>query len=376
MFKTIMKYARNYKAFFLAILAVGLYTYSKIGNRFLPIEQLMIPSAIGVDIIKKGEDIIYSVPISVYNYEDEKVSSIVLVGKGDTLTRTRGDRQFESHGKFLVGLEKALVASEDFARFDLNSWLDILWSTKTVNDTAFMVVSKQSAEDILNFKMQGFPSSGDYIHSLVERLADLNFFSTNYKLIDVFIRADSEGRNILLPYLEIVDNKLRCTGLAVFKGTKLALKADIDDARTLSLLRENNVTGIIQLVKSPMESLALQGTSSRKVRCNKVNDKYVFDIEVEIKGEVSSNLLYDNLVQNTDAAKVAEKELAREVERLGNEFVKKMQSEYKIDVLELGKCAVEKYGRGKDIDWDEVVSQSQINISAKVKITEIGRGDF
>lgn len=53
-----------------------------------------------------------------------------------------------------------------------------------------------------------------------------------------------------------------------------------------------------------------------------------------------------------------------------------MQNEYKIDCLELGREAAAKYGRGENIDWDEVVCNSKIQVNVNVKLTGIGRGDY
>jgi Ger(x)C family germination protein len=376
MLQTIKKFVRNFKRVLIASIVTGLYIFSKFGNTYLPIEQLSIPSAIGYDIKRKNDDVTYRVPISIYSYPDDSISSIVLVGSGDTIPRTRGTRQLEMNGKFIVGLEKVQVISEDAAKYSIRNWLDILWANRTVNDTSFMVVSKQSAEDIIRFRVEGYPSSGDYLLGMIKHLNDYNFLSDNYRLIDVFIRADSEGRSVVLPYVEILEDRLKITGLALFKDDNMVRNIDIIEARTMSLLRENNVRGIIQLRESAKDYLSFGGTSKRKVTCEKVNGKYIFNIELNLKGEILSNILYDNLVNNPEELVKIEKQLAEQTEKESYEFIKKMQNEYKIDCLELGRVAVEKYGRRKNINWDEVVSQSQINVSAKVKITEIGRGDY
>lgn len=376
MLKTVKKFAKNNKRVLFFTLAISFYIFNKLGNTYLPIEQLAIPSAIGFDIIKKNGEIQYKVPISIYSYPGNAISSILLIGEGNTIPRTRGTRQLEMNGKFIVGLEKVLVVSEDAARYNMRGWLDILWANRTVNDTAFLVITKQSSEDILRLKLEGYPSSGDYLQGLIKHLNEYNFLSDNYRLIDAFIRTDSEGRNLVLPYVEIINDRLRVTGLALFKGDKMIRSVDINEARTLSLLREDNVRGIIQLRKNAKEYLSFAGTSKRKVKCKKINDKYTFNIELELTGEVISNDLYRNLADNSMQKKEIEKALAKEVEKESYEFIKRMQSEYKLDCLELGRTAVEKYGRRTQINWDDVVSQSEINVSAKVKITEIGRGDY
>ena len=61
------------------------------------------------------------------------------------------------------------------------------------------------------------------------------------------------------------------------------------------------------------------------------------------------------------------------------DFIEKMQSQYKIDVLDLGQVAVATYGRGTGTDWNEVVSNfdlSDIIVNVKVKVDNMGRGDY
>ena len=376
MFKALKKYFRNSKALFTTIMVVVLYIYCKTGNKFVPIEEIAIPSAVGYDVENIDGEIKYTSPLAIYIFPDGSTGTVVFSGKGDTLPETRSDRQLELTGKLLLGLEKVLVISEDASRFGIKALLDVFWSNTTINDNAYVVVSKQSTKDILEFKTEGYQSSGDYIQSIIKHLTNFNFYPDKYMLIDVFVKEGSEGRSIVLPYIEIIDDKLKVTGLALFKDDKMLKKVGINEGKTLNLLRENNVQGIIPIVKGPKEYLSFYGTSKRSVKCKRVEDKYIFDIKLKLMGTVVSNLMYKNLVENPEEKKKIEKALGEEVEKLSYDFINKMQNDYEIDCLELGKCAVEKYGRRKNIDWDEVISQSEINVSAEVKITDIGRGDM
>ena len=58
------------------------------------------------------------------------------------------------------------------------------------------------------------------------------------------------------------------------------------------------------------------------------------------------------------------------------DFIEKIQKQYKIDVLNLGEVAAAKYGRHTGVDWNEVVSNSEIKVNVKVKVEGNGRGDY
>ena len=53
-----------------------------------------------------------------------------------------------------------------------------------------------------------------------------------------------------------------------------------------------------------------------------------------------------------------------------------MKNEYKVDCLQLGWVAAAKYGRDTGVDWDEVVSNSDIKVNVKVNVDKVGRGQY
>ncbi len=80
-----------------------------------------------------------------------------------------------------------------------------------------------------------------------------NFFSEKYSLIDFIIKSSSEGKNPIIPYLDIVEDQLKITGVAIFDKTKMVKKLDIEDVKILNLLRENKGKGILTIQKNSKE---------------------------------------------------------------------------------------------------------------------------
>lgn len=363
--------------FLLGILIIAIsYAFFKIGNKYVPIERLLVPSAIGYDMVKTGNKILYEASASVYNYPDENVSTKFLSGKAGSLPETRETKQLQTNGKFLLGLERAVVIGEDAARFGIKELIDSLFSSRTVNDTAYVVVCKGMARDMVQEKVEGSHGPGEYISQLIEHLEDFNFTPNNYRLIDVFVRSDSEGRNLVLPYLEYKDNIFQMTGLAVFSKDKMVRYLNIEETKLLNFLRESNVRGIVTVSKDVGRYANFYGDLKRTVKCYKNGDKFTFDIKLDLKGELISNNYYDNVAINLEITKKIEEDLKNTIEEECKEFIRKMQNEYKIDCLELGRYGVAMVGHDTGIDWDKAVSNADIRVTAKVKITEIGRGDF
>jgi hypothetical protein len=68
--------------------------------------------------------------------------------------------------------------------------------------------------------------------------------------------------------------------------------------------------------------------------------------------------------------------MEEKIEKMCYNFLEKMKKDYKVDCLELGRVAAATYGRNTGVDWNEIVSNSDIKVNVKVNIDRYGRGDF
>lgn len=164
--------------------------------------------------------------------------------------------------------------------------------------------------------------------------------------------------------------------MAFFKKDKVIRKIDMASTKIMNLLRENNVYGILTLQKTSDKYITYYCKSKRKVRCIKKDDKYTFYIDLSLKGEILENSLYKDLISNPKTMNKFKAELSEQVKKQCNEFILKMQNEYEFDCLQLGQIAVAKYGRHSGVDWDEIVSNSDINVNVKIEVTSTGRGNY
>lgn len=345
----------------------------------MPAEELDLPAGLGLDLTtdKKGE-LMLKIPISIYDFsgDEQKTKSYIRTGTGKTIGETRNSRALKSNHKFRFGSEKIYIFSESFAESFMRIPLDSLFRNTEVNDMGYAVVCKGNSLPILEYNVEGYPSSSDYLGSMIDNSKIHNFFSDDYKLIDIFTRIDSEGRSLVLPYIELKENGLEITGMALFKKDKMVRKIDMDEARIMNMLRADNTWGILYLKKSLKQYSDMFANSKRKVKCYKENDNYSFIIDINIEGELFTNELYKNLSTDLDEKKKYEDNMAKELEHICSEFIKKMQEEYCIDCLELGRIAAAKYGRNTRVDWNEVICSSDIKVNVKVNLARFGRGDF
>lgn len=375
---SILKNFKNTNFLVVIGFSILVYLYFRSGVTLEPVENIDIPSGVGIDLIQNNKNSFdYSVPVSYYNYSTgKKISRFVHSGAGKTITETREARQLISSKRATLGLERIFVASEDYSKFGIKGLVSSLFKNPVINDTSLFTVCKGKAEEILSFNVPEYPSSADYIEGVLELSTTYNFFSDNYKVIDLFVRLDSEGRNAVIPYIEIKNEKPQITGMALFKKDIMIKKIDMDEAKTLNMLREKNVTGMLVIQENPKEYTSYYGKTKRKVRCEKKEDEYTFFIDLSLTGEIIENELFPDMRTNKKIMKEFEEKLSKQVEKNSYDFIDKMQKDYKVDCLELGRVAAATFGRHTNVDWDEIVSKSNIKVNVNVKVIRMGRGKY
>lgn len=362
---------------FLTIAIILIFIISFIGSEGDVIENLEIPVGAGVDFNAASKDKCYSVPLSIYLFEDDgSIKANILTGKGNNLGETRENRQLKSSKRFILGLNRIFLFDENVSRYGLNSTIDILINNSDINDRSLCAVCKGKTDDIFKYKTPGYPSSAEFIVGMIKSLKQFNFFPMQYSITDMIVRVDAEGRCLLLPYIELTNQGIKTTGLAIFKRDKMIAKTDIKEARIINILKENNVKGVLTIEKSPKEYINFYATSKRKVKFYKNGDKYHFIINLNITGSIINNQLYKKIDEDPAVLKKFEEDMKASVEKDCNSSINKIMQKYRIDVLDLGRIVASKYGRGTGTDWNEVISSSDIQVIAKVKVDTEGRGNY
>jgi Ger(x)C family germination protein len=369
----------NKKKYFIVIIGVFIYVFITLGQGRVPVEELETINGIGYDIERKGEDTVeYSIPISTNVYKPSGMQvNLLFKERGQNLGEVIQKRQEKMSKKFVQGQERVVLVSEDYARYGLKTLIDDRFRNAESNDMAYMAVCEGKTEDYLKYKVKGYSNASEYMGGLIEASANYRFFSDDYKIIDAYVRIGAEGRSLALPYIEITEEGIQITGMAIFKEDKMLIVTDNKNSKILNFLKNDEVKGVTSLQKSPKVYIDFEGkTGRRKVRCYKQGDKYSFNIDLTLTGTIINNEMYDDIISDINTKKEFEKEMAKSIEKQCDDFIKVMKSDYKIDCIALGREAAAKYGRQKGIDWNEVVSSADIKVNVKVKVELQGRGDY
>ena len=342
------------------------------------VEELDIYLGAGVGINKYGEaDTKYRISATLNSYKlDGSVERVISTGVGSTIGKTREDRQNKIGNKLFFGLAKIYLIEEEFAKFGIRPLIDVNFKNPAVNNDLLLVVCKGRSEEYFKLDVPGYDNSAEYISDMIKNSVNYNFFKGNYMLKDAVLSMDAEGKNVISPYIEKMGNEIRITGMVVFKKDKLAAKLDMKDTKIMNMLRENNVKGILTIQNDSEKYINYEAKSKRKITCEKIGDKYTFTIDLNLKGEIINNELYKDMASKIEVTEKFEEDMGKQVKEMCTGFLEKMKNEYKVDCLQLGWVAAAKYGRDTGVDWDEVVSNSEIKVNVKVHVDKVGRGQY
>ena len=368
----------NWRSKLIIISIVMIFLYAFKGQKGDLIQNLSISVGVGFDLEDTASgNVNYSVPISTYIFESSgNLSSEVYIGKAKSMGETREARQIKANKKFLLGLEKIFIYSEESALYGLRHTIDVLVCNPDINDKAKIVIYNGKSEDILRHKVKGYASSAEFIDGLIDSSKQFNFFSDQYTIMDMIVRVDAEGRNVVLPYIELKGKDIVLTGLAIFKEDTMIAKASMNEAKIINLLRENNVSGMLTIQKNPKEYINYYAKSKRKVKCYKKDGKYTFIIDINLKGAIVSNELYKDFYSDPKVIKEFTKSMEENVKKMCEDFLSESKCRYNVDFLELGRVAAAKYGRGTGIDWNNEICKSKIEVNVKVDLNSEGRGGY
>lgn len=344
---------------------------------FKPIEDLFIPAGIGVDIEKiENNEIFYRYDYVVYNFNPKDVSNLIYSSTGRSLAEINRNLQNKMDKKLIIGTEEVFMFSSKLAESGIHATIDNALKRPTVQDMTKIVICEGEPKEIFSHEIEGYSTSIDYIGGLLENVTLDNFYSDNFKLIDVLVRLDVEGKSIVLPYIKLSEEGIIVSGTAVFKGEKMITNLNLEDSRFLNIIRENNSKGSMTIDYGNNKYIDYYIIMKRKIECKKEDDDYKFTINLDGICEIVTNTTDYRIFENTDFEKLLTEDLANKITEECKKILEETVRKYEVDCLGLGNYAAAKYGRRTNTDWDKVVSEAEIEIKVNLSIDKNGRGDF
>ncbi len=274
-----------------------------------------------------------------------------------------------------------VIISEDVAKSELGfaNVIDFFMRDQEMRRSIKVLIAKGEAKKVLEVKPPSEKLPVMYIRSITENTEKTARMLPASRLGDTeehLLRSES----FVIQQVKGLKQEVKVSGSAVFQGSKNNLIGFLDEEETegLNFITDEIRHGIIKI--KLQDNLVVFDIHSMKNKIKaevKSNNKIKFTIFVDTEGSVGESFeRLDFLNPNIQAN--LELKIGEEIERLMKATIKKVQQEYKKDVLGLGAyLRGNHYDTWKQVkaDWDSgdnYFAKSEIKIETKVKIRRAG----
>lgn len=339
-----------------------------------PQEQLGVVVGLGYDVNGKGTTYEYRDTSETFTFKGEKVvEPEVLSGDSNSIYSIQDELQSKYSKKWIAGSEIVYLIGEERGKYGIEDIIEGVTRDTERRRSALIAISKQPAESVFKLKPKTYSTISEDLHGILEFALQHNFFAKEVGIRDFLKMNYQEGRKIAIPYIEIVNNRIQVTGLALFKGDKMVKVAGRQEATLINLFRNNNSYGFISVYfpeRNKYYSALLR--NKVKIKVAKENERLKYDVLINLDG---------GLKLDTVDEKLESKSKIKNVEQIFSEKIRKdligeaikMQKQYGTDWLDLGQYAVAKYGRESKYGSDKVFKDSKIDIHVNVNINSVGQ---
>ncbi len=287
----------------------------------------------------------------------------------------RGQEPYSLPGEYSAGVASSIVFGEDLAATGLNKVSDALSRGALNPHTENYAVAEGRGEDILRTPIKDYPSMGEYLRLLLRSANQRAFIPAT--TLHCFEVDQSPGKNPVMPLLGIRNDRVQFVGSAIFNKDKMVGKADLNETQYLVMLRGIKSTGNLPFILTGEDQGSNLGSvnvvNQRKVRVERNGDNFTFYVSINLVGylaEQSSEILF---TENEEMHTRIEDQVASDVTAGCNQFIKKMQDQYKVDCIDISKYALAKWRHELEDRIDQnFIENVDIKVDVKVKLENVG----
>ncbi|MTI48876.1 Ger(x)C family spore germination protein [Sporosalibacterium faouarense] len=273
---------------------------------------------------------------------------------------------------------KVLVIGEDVAKDStmLKEMLDSVERNNEINRKVNVLVAKGKAEDILNVQSQFEPDIGLYISSISEASEGSARF--NPLPLGELLKSLHGNKRTLMPRVVPGKNDLKVAGSAVIKNYQLiGWLGELENRGAMFLKNKVKADTVVVIDYDNKVVIPYVITESETKQTGTIEDgkiKLKYDIKMEgdlsqYKMDTSEDVMDDKFLRGV------EKQVEEAVKMQLDNTVKKIQKEFKVDVIDAGeyfsKYKPHIWNTVKD-DWENIFPDIEIEVTVDSKIRRIG----
>ncbi|MCS0787517.1 Ger(x)C family spore germination protein [Cytobacillus firmus] len=334
------------------------------------IEDIQIIESIGYDSAenKKYELTLATVMFSTNEggiIKSETISDANFTGYGAAWNAQRETPKPTAAGKMMVAL-----FGKDLAENGVDEILDGLKRHTTIGRMVDFCVIDGEAKELLEGEYPLGQTVSRYLKDLLEHHKKGNLPSTNFH--EFMYKYYSKGQDSFMPLIQKQEDKIKLTGLALFKKNKHVDSIGADKLLIFKMLYEDISAGTYQAsLENPAGYAAIEAVESSvdyKIKNGMTHPEIQINVNIKaIINEVTSRIELKNPVDEENL----EKSLENHLKENGLQMIKHFQEEG-IDPLGLGDRVRSKTRGWQSDKWHELYPYASVNLNVKVDILETG----
>lgn len=278
--------------------------------------------------------------------------------------------------EIFLGHVRAIIFSEDVAKEGILRYLNYFRNNPDFRRLSYIMISEDKAEDVLNTYPKTAIIQGVYLMNMVEtavkkgNMPDIPFIEFVIRLVD-------KGIDPVAIMINSFENKIKFSGLAVFKGERMVGKMNIEEGWSFIQLAEKKQGGleVVRDVKDELGRVTIffSGIQSNLRPMLTEDDNFLFKVDLDFEGRAISQETptdYSNQILFNELEQRVSNEVKRELEVL----FYKIQKKYNSDIFGFGEMVRAYMPKEWDkIDnWREKFRTTKLDITVRTKIRRIG----
>lgn len=273
-------------------------------------------------------------------------------------------------------LESIIINEEAASKYDLSILLDQMLRDNVTRLSPTVVLSKQQASDVLNTNIEG-EIPGSYISSIFENKTSTLKILPEVRLGKVAANLASQT-SFLLPNIDKQKNTLKVDGAGVIKGKERKLTGflTVKEVEGVNWLTGEGKAGLLEFEDEKKNTIVYEVQNYKtKVEPTFQNGSLSFLVQIKAEGWITED--WSKVAHNLTESYVNDLERlgADEVKRLSEGTLKKLQQDYKTDVVNFSESFRIAYPREfqkMKKDWDNYFAKAEVKYNVSVKIVNTG----
>jgi spore germination protein len=352
------------------------------------LEKVGLITTMGYDLGKNGSYLGTMVELKI----DPNAPKDVVIFDSESLSirGIRSNANNKTSKRLTTGQLRVILYGEEMLKNGETRIAPILTSDPAISDTTYIAMVDGSARDLLHLKSAHIPDIGIHIY----RLMDQNTKSKKMPLStiqEVLHDHHTIGKEPVLPILSKLENKrgdnkgVVYKGVALFKGTKLVGKLNMEQSFYIPLINDKYKSGTKDIIiHSNSAKLKKEEGISKKMIASldsirsrskiKLINKEKLEYEVDIK--LNGRMLEINSpidLGNPKNMKLIEKEITKSMKKDIEKLIALCQSKNS-DVFGLGEVyrSSVRHSKLTDEKWYKMYKNAKVNVNVDFSVIRTG----